>query len=550
MSLPALSGLASVGIEEVLEAVAAAAAPLAEPGYSGMITGRLDQNGSVSSKVSAMRPLMTPNMHARLAALHDEIASADGKAAQVFVPVGPDRDGNKPVILFVGQTTSGWAEEERAEFARSWQDAAALVAAPPSKSGFWQVVRQITAGVAAELGLAGPDGRLDDLIAWSNVVKVGHPDRNPDEPSWKVQADLCVEQLRQEIEELKPVATVLLTRNFAQREVVEPVFGADGWSFDTEGQDRVAYRTAPSTVVWMNHPRNMGASGYRRASVDLAIRLIVEAARARDGVDTDAAGQDEEAYVAKVRCALDEAEARQPSGLASWLSGAISPVTDYVADHLPSGLIESALGGSDWLAKQTLTRAGSEVFDSLRACDEKARQVVTFHLAIAATEGGVAGAVGIFALPFDVAALVILALRVVRQVGVEYGYAEDDDFERDFCLAVLRGSSANSVKEKVDAQIALNLMARTTAKKTWKSMATATFGPELAVTTVRTLSKQLGINLTKRKVGEIVPLIGAAVGAATNAQFINKVGSDAQHAFQKRWLNDRDASRASAEAAD
>ena len=48
--------------------------------------------------------------------------------------------------------------------------------------------------------------------------------------------------------------------------------------------------------------------------------------------------------------------------------------------------------------------------------------------------------------------------------------------------------------------------------------------------------KQLGINITKRKALQAIPLFGTVVGAAMNAQFINDIAWAARRAFQERWL--------------
>ena len=54
----------------------------------------------------------------------------------------------------------------------------------------------------------------------------------------------------------------------------------------------------------------------------------------------------------------------------------------------------------------------------------------------------------------------------------------------------------------------------------------------------RNLAKQLGINITKRKAAQAIPIIGAGVGAAMNLAFINDVSWAARRAFQEKWLID------------
>ena len=53
---------------------------------------------------------------------------------------------------------------------------------------------------------------------------------------------------------------------------------------------------------------------------------------------------------------------------------------------------------------------------------------------------------------------------------------------------------------------------------------------------IKSLAKQLGINLTKRKALQAIPAIGALVGASVNGWYIKEVGWAARRAFQERWL--------------
>ena len=80
------------------------------------------------------------------------------------------------------------------------------------------------------------------------------------------------------------------------------------------------------------------------------------------------------------------------------------------------------------------------------------------------------------------------------------------------------------------------------ASLTWKAMAqkatTEKFGKEAAVIAIKTLAKQLGINLTKRKALQSIPFIGAAVCASVNGWYLKEVGWAARRAFQERWLID------------
>ena len=56
------------------------------------------------------------------------------------------------------------------------------------------------------------------------------------------------------------------------------------------------------------------------------------------------------------------------------------------------------------------------------------------------------------------------------------------------------------------------------------------------IVAIKALAKQLGINLTKRKVAQVIPIVGGGVGAAMNVAFINDVAWAARRMYQERWL--------------
>ena len=247
-------------------------------------------------------------------------------------------------------------------------------------------------------------------------------------------------------------------------------------------------------------------------------------------------------YVDEARRALAAWKAAPPSVVGAVMSKVLAPVSWLVGKVVPTSAILGVLTGFDWVAKNMLTGAGSGHFEDLRECDRRADQVQTFHIGLAAAEGGAAGFFGLPAMAADVSVLLTLAMRMIRQVGVEYGYADDNEMERQFCFSVMQSSSANTVEDKLAAQLVLAEVGTMIAKQTWKAMAGkaagGAFSKEAAVTTLRALAKQIGVNLTKRKALEAIPILGLVVGAASNAWFLREVGNTAQMAYRERWLSD------------
>jgi hypothetical protein len=239
--------------------------------------------------IHEMQTLMTREMHARFQDLRERIAS-DGhnNVAQVFTPVYPSGADRLPfTILFCGQATRGFNEEDLADFDRCVERCGKIAHnfRAARKGGFWQVVDDIMGGVYQSLCLPAPDTGLSSVIGYTNLLKIGSVGKNPLPASCRMQADLCIEQLNYEIKTMNPTAIVLLTGNYVQQEILEPVFGADGWTQDVPDCDRVAFKTTPRTVIWGNHPRKRVPAGYRKATVKLAVELISEAVRRGEAID-------------------------------------------------------------------------------------------------------------------------------------------------------------------------------------------------------------------------------------------------------------------------
>ena len=101
-------------------------------------------------------------------------------------------------------------------------------------------------------------------------------------------------------------------------------------------------------------------------------------------------------------------------------------------------------------------------------------------------------------------------------------------------------AGSNTMKEKQVALLTLKQIQIQIAKNTWKHLGKVAvekqFSREAGVMALKALAKTLGINLTKRKALQAIPLVGAGVGAAVNASCINDIGWAARRMFQDAWL--------------
>lgn len=141
----------------------------------------------------------------------------------------------------------------------------------------------------------------------------------------------------------------------------------------------------------------------------------------------------------------------EPSVLSYVLGLAAAPLSWAVHKLIPSSAIQGVLTGIDWCTKQSLSGQSATDPENLAECDRHANVAIDLHIVGGVVEGGAAGFFGILTLPADIPALIALALRVIRQVGAEYGYVDDKEHETQFVFSVLSASGANSQAEKAEA---------------------------------------------------------------------------------------------------
>ncbi len=230
-----------------------------------------------------------------------------------------------------------------------------------------------------------------------------------------------------------------------------------------------------------------------------------------------------------------------PSVISQGVGAALAPIAWLVSKVIPASAIESLLHAADWMADATISsevpRAPEDA--TLEQLDEEADSVQNWAIGYAAVEGGVAGVVGLFALPADIPALIALSLRTIRRIGLCYGYDGQGEEEKQFVLGILSAAGANTIEEKVAAVAALQALQTTLLKKTWKAIAGSKIGRDIAIMMVKDVAKQLGINLTKRKALAAIPVIGAIIGGSLNAWYLRDIGLAAQRRYQERWLLDQ-----------
>lgn len=139
------------------------------------------------------------------------------------------------------------------------------------------------------------------------------------------------------------------------------------------------------------------------------------------------------------------------------------------------------------------------------------------------------GAAGI---AVDIPALIALALRACNEYAAYYGFDPSIQAERAFVMKVLLAASSPSQVAKQAAMAELTRLAVMIQKhKPWRDL-----NKLVSVRLMKKLSEELGINLTHKKLAQVVPVVGPVVGAGYNAYYLGKVTEAAHMFYRERFL--------------
>ncbi|WP_216665560.1 EcsC family protein [Pseudoruegeria sp. HB172150] len=237
----------------------------------------------------------------------------------------------------------------------------------------------------------------------------------------------------------------------------------------------------------------------------------------------------------------EEFEKRRASRLGSGAERLTAPFGGLIARIIPPAVVRHALRQADMAAGLTVPReVTAHDLNDITACDRVALRVQAWAQGTNAATGGAAGWFGAAGLAVDVPATIALAARNVRATGAAYGFVKDDESERVFRLMVLEVATSMASDRRQETLDSLNGLARELARPEARIILEQG-GRWVTEKVVERITRQLGISLASRKAGQIVPIVGGAVGATVNASFQADVARAARYAYRQRWLIERKA---------
>ena len=165
--------------------------------------------------------------------------------------------------------------------------------------------------------------------------------------------------------------------------------------------------------------------------------------------------------------------------------------------------------------------------------DEVAKFYITESKIISLLEGAGIGLGGYTLILVDIPSLLTIHLRLICQIALCYGCDIRRIEERGYILKILQlGYTSSSFRDKRRVLKELKIVRGLISKgATWKQLEKMVF-----VKGVREHVKKLGIQLTKKRLAKLIPILGAILSARINYKLTSDVGKAAYSEYRKRFL--------------
>lgn len=165
---------------------------------------------------------------------------------------------------------------------------------------------------------------------------------------------------------------------------------------------------------------------------------------------------------------------------------------------------------------------------SLAASELKARAAIKVYRNTASVEGGVAGAGGFVLAAADFPALMAIKVRMLADIVAAYGWGGGSLRERLFVLHIFHLAFA-SARRRPEALADL---------ERW----IADIDQPQAITDYdwRTFQIEYRDHIDLAKMAQLIPVVGAPIGAVVNWRLVERLGETAIMACRMRWMAEAD----------
>src|SRR4028119_1110108 len=161
---------------------------------------------------------------------------------------------------------------------------------------------------------------------------------------------------------------------------------------------------------------------------------------------------------------------------------------------------------------------------SLELREAIALEKIRFYKHTAAAEGGITGAGGILLGLADFPLLLGIKIKLLFEIAAIYGFDTGDYRERLYLLYIFQLAFCSDQRRK---EIYLRL-------QDWQNISKQ-LPDDIHQFDWRTFQQEYRDYIDLAKLAQLVPVIGAPVGAVVNYRLITKLGKTAMNAYRLRW---------------
>lgn len=185
-------------------------------------------------------------------------------------------------------------------------------------------------------------------------------------------------------------------------------------------------------------------------------------------------------------------------------------------------MIRGVLFGADLFTPKSTNYTSLEIIEAV------AEEKISFYQKTAATEGGITGAGGILLGLADFPLLVGIKIKLLFEISAIYGYPVEDYKERIYLLYIFELAFSSHEHRNV---VYLKM-------ENWKEQSQH-LPEDINQFNWRDFQQEYRDYIDLAKMAQLVPVIGAPVGAVVNYRLIRKLGETAMNAYRMRWFDER-----------
>lgn len=200
-------------------------------------------------------------------------------------------------------------------------------------------------------------------------------------------------------------------------------------------------------------------------------------------------------------------------------------MNSYIPDKIHSAIttaikqmIRAVLFGAEKITRNP------PAYTSLQEREAVVLNRIAFYKRTAAAEGGVTGAGGFLLGLADFPLLLSLKLKMLFEIAAIYGYSANDYRERIYLLHIFQLAFSSHEHRK---QIYLQMVNWDIQKQQLPE--------DINQFDWRSFQQEYRDYIDLAKMAQLIPIIGAPIGAVVNYKLLKKLGTYAMNAYRMRW---------------